>query len=145
MHATTRIVSIAAALPILGAFAMMSPAPGLKGAEDHLSGLRARITLSDGTVRMATLQGLGCTSSICSRVAIKGLVNGDSPARFWLDSIAAIKDVRPNDAVLVMKDGTEHRMTLIWDFRVLYLGNSVIPERLDLAKTKSLQFLPSMK
>jgi hypothetical protein len=93
---------------------------------------------------MAKLEGLGCTSSICSRVAIKGEVNSGSRARFWLDGIATIKDIRQDDALLVMKNGTEQRMKLITDFRVLYLGSrSGGPERLDLTRIKSLEFLPT--
>src|SRR6266849_2438957 len=78
----------------------------------HLSGFTARITMPDGTVRMARLEGLGCSVSICSRVAVKGKASNDSSVRFWLDSIAAIKDTTENGALLVMKDGTEQRLAL---------------------------------
>ena len=72
--------------------------------------------------------------------------SGDSLVSFWLDSIAAIKDTTENGALLVMKNGTERRMTLVTDFRVLYLANgSRSSEKLDLAKIKSLEFLPSTK
>jgi hypothetical protein len=64
----------------------------------------------------------------------------------WLDSIAAIKDTNENNALLVMKNGTEQRMSLVTDFRVLYLANrSRSSEKLDLAEIKSLEFLPSTK
>jgi hypothetical protein len=145
MHTHAKIVCIAAVLLTYGAFSVKSAgAPDPKGAQGHSSGLRAKITLPDGTVRVATLEGLGCTSSICSRVAIKGNVNGDSPARFWLDGIAAIKEIANNRALLVMKNGEEHRMSLITDFRVLYLRSSRT-EKLDLTGIKSLEFVSSTK
>jgi hypothetical protein len=108
----------------------------------HGSGLTAKITLPDGTIRMARVEGLGCSANICSRVAIKGKAGDDSLATFRLDSIAAIRDTTERDALLVMKNGTEQRVALVKDFRVLYLGT---PEKLDLAKIRSLQFLPSTK
>ncbi|HEY7333620.1 MAG TPA: hypothetical protein VH639_01960 [Bryobacteraceae bacterium] len=138
-----KVVCITAVLLTYGAFSMKSAGasdPG--GAQGHSSGLRAKITLPDGTVRMATLEGLGCTSSICSRVAIKGNVNGDSPARFWLDGIAAIKEIANDRALLVMKNGAEHRIALIKDFRVLYL-ESGRATKLDLTGIKSLEFVSS--
>lgn len=145
MNTTTRIVSITAILLSCGTLAMKSaPAPDREGAQGHLSGFEVKITLPDGSTRLAKLDGLGCTSSICSRVAIKGKVNLDSPAKFWLDGVAAIKDVTQSDALVVMKDGAEQRMRLITDFRVLYLGNrSSRTEKLDLTGIKSLEFLPS--
>ena len=46
----------------------------------------------------------------------------------------------------MMKNGNEQRMSLVTDFRVLYLTDrSHSSEKLDLAETKSLEFLPSTK
>lgn len=112
--------------------------------QGHLSGLTARITLPDGTTRMARVEGLGCSAAICSRVAIKGKAEGDSLVSFWLDSIAAIRDTTERDAWIVMKNGTARRVSLVTDFRVLYLANrSATAEKLDLGKIKSLEFLPT--
>jgi hypothetical protein len=114
--------------------------------QEHSSGLTTRITLRDGTIRMAKLAGLGCSKSICSRVAIKGKADGNSMVSLWLDRIAAIKDTTGNNVLLVMKNGTEQRMSLVTDFRVLYLTDrSRSSEKLDLAEIKSLEFLPSTK
>jgi len=119
-----------------------APALNPQVQEVHTSGLTARITLPDGTIRMAKIEGLGCSKSICSRFAIKGKTDGDSLVSFWLDTIAAIKKTTENGALLVMKDGTEHRLSLVTDFRVVYLANrSQSSEKLDLAKIKSLEFL----
>ena len=135
---------IPALLLVPVAFAMKEAgAADAPGQQAHLSGLTARITLPDGTVQMAKLEGLGCSQSICSRVAIKGKATNNALTSFWLDGIAAIKDTTETGALLVMKDGTGQRISLITDFRVLYLANqSRSPEKLDLTKIKSLEFLP---
>jgi hypothetical protein len=113
-----------------------------------LWGLTAKITMSDGTTRTATFEGVGCTSSICSRVAIKGNANGTT-VTVPLDSIAAIRDTTVDSALLVLKDGTTRRLTLIKDFRVIYLYNrssgSQNEEKLDLACTRSVDFIATPK
>src|SRR5579864_1972149 len=64
---------IPALLLVTVAFAMKEAGEAdAPGRQAHLSGLTARITRPDGTVQMAKLEGLGCSQSICSRVAIKG-------------------------------------------------------------------------
>jgi hypothetical protein len=146
MKTTLRMSCIAALLLIPGAFAMKDADAPPQGHPGHLSGLTAKITMPDGTIRMARIEGLGCTASICSRVVIKGKADDDTLVSLWLDSIAAIKDTTENDALLVMKSGAEHRLSLVTDFRVLYLGNRLrSSEKLDLARIKSLEFLPSTK
>jgi hypothetical protein len=48
--------------------------------------------------------------------------------------------------VFVMKDGTQQRLSLITDFRVLYLQErNAGPQRLDLSKIQSLQMVESAK
>ena len=98
----------------------------------------------DGTTRTATFEGVGCSASICSRVAIKGKANGTAITT-RLDSIAAIKDVTADSALLVLKDGTTRRLTLVNDFRVIYLDNrsdgEKKEEKLDLARTRSVEFI----
>jgi hypothetical protein len=59
-----------------------------------------------------------------------------------VDSIASIKDTTETDALFVMKDGTERRLALVPDFRVLYVSSrNGGAEKLDLAKIRSLEFL----
>ena len=132
------------------AVVLLVPMFTMKGASEpqqrHSSGLMAKITLPDGTSRTARLEGVGCPVSMCSRVAIKGKAKGDSPVRAWLDTIAAIKDTTADDALFVRKDGTEQRLSLMQDFRVLYLANrNGGTEKLDLTKVKSLEFLTPAK
>ena len=117
-----------------------------KTEQGHSSGLTARIVMADGTNRTARLEGVGCTVSICSRVAIEGKSENKSPVRSWLDAIAEIRDTTANDALFVMKDGTARRLSLMKDFRVLYLATRISgTEKLDLAKVKSVEFLASVK
>jgi hypothetical protein len=114
--------------------------------EGHLSGMMTRITLPDGATRTVKLEGVGCTASICSRAAIKGKAERESIIKTWFDTIAAIRDTTDSDALFVMKDGSQRRMSLIKDFRVLYIaGRNGAPEKLDLGKVKSIEFLPSTK
>lgn len=110
--------------------------------QGHLSGMTARVTQLDGVTRTVKLEGIGCSASMCSRTAIKGKGEHDALVRAWLDSIAAIKDTTESDALFVMKDGTQRRISLVTDFRVLYLANpSGAAEKLDLAKVRSIEFL----
>jgi hypothetical protein len=121
-------------------------APKSQSSERHASGLTARIALLDGTYRTVTLDGFGCTAAICSRVFVEGRADDGSAARIWIDSLSAIRDVTANRAVFVMKDGTRQRLSLITDFRVLYLqeGNAK-PQKLDLSKNQLLQMVESAK
>jgi hypothetical protein len=102
----------------------------------------ARITMGDGATRTVKLEGVGCPLSICSRVAIKAKTEAESVVRTWLDSLAAIKDTTDQDALFVFKNGTSRRMSLITDFRVLYLANRLGgTERLDLTRIKTVEFV----
>ncbi len=110
--------------------------------QGHASSLVARITMHNGATRTVKLEGVGCTQSICSRTAIKAKTASDALVRTWFDSLAAIKDITAKDALFVLKDGTSQRMSLINDFRVLYLANQLGgTERLDLRTVKSVEFL----
>ena len=108
----------------------------------HKSNLRAKITTLDGGTREFTLAGVGCTQSICSRTVIKGDSQAHALSRTWLDSIAAIKDTTKDSAVLVLKDGSERHISLLKDFRVLFLDlGGVGFKKVDLANVKSVEFL----
>jgi hypothetical protein len=120
--------------------------PQPQSAERHASGLMARVTLPDGTYRTVTLDGFGCSAAICSRVFVEGRIDDGSDEKIWIDSLAAIRDITANSALFVMKDGTQRRLSLITDFRVLYLQEgSAKPQKLDLSKVRSLQMVESAK
>ena len=126
-----------------------SAASKLKPAEPssndgHQSGLAARITMPDGTLRMVRLEGIGCSVSICSRTEIKGKTDAHSLLSTWLDAISSIKVTTPNRAILAMKDGSQRMISLVTDFRVLYVRNGwVSSEKVDLADIRSVEFLPA--
>jgi len=44
-----------------------------------------------------------------------------------------------------MKDGTQRRLSLLKDFRVIYLGGQSGAGRLDLAQIKSVEFMSASK
>lgn len=114
--------------------------------EGHRSGLAARVTEVDGTNRTIRLEGVGCTESMCSRVFIRSKSAAGAPLQTWLDSVASIKDATANDALFVMKDGTEQRLAFVADFRVLYVSTPRGgTEKLDLATIRSLEFAGSGK
>src|SRR5580698_5166012 len=110
-----------------------------------LWGLTARITLSDGTVRIARFEGVGCSSGICFRAGIKGKVAG-VPVTTRLDSIVAIRNATADSVLLVLKDGTTRRLTLINNFRVIYLDSRAGgADKLDLVRIRSLEFIAASK
>ena len=150
MKVIFRIGSIAACLLATVPFTSAVTAPpsdvnqSQQSANGHMTGLMAKITMRDGTTRTVKLEGVGCLQSICSRTAIKVKAKTDSLVRTWFDGLAAIKDTTAADALFVLKDGTSQRMSLLSDFRVLYLANRLGgTEKLDLAKVQAIEFLAS--
>ena len=148
MRLMFRIGSLAASLLAVVSFTNGSGGPAAAIDQDqqsgsrHLSGLMAKVTMRDGATRTVKLEGVGCARSICSRTAFNAKLQTDSRVRTWFDSLAAIKDITASDALFVLKDGTSRRMSLVNDFRVLYLANSLGgTDRLDLAKVNALEFL----
>src|ERR1041384_2738562 len=72
------------------------PTPKPQSPERHAVGLTARIALPDGTSRTVTLDGFGCTASICSRVFVEGRTDDGSAAKIWIDGLSAIRDITAN-------------------------------------------------
>jgi len=107
------------------------------------SSIVARMTLANGSSRTVTLEGVGCSEAICSRVAIRGIASGDSRAtRTWLDTITTIKDISSEDALFVLKDGTARRLSVVHDNRFLYfVHQNGVGGKIDLAGVKSVEFL----
>ena len=116
--------------------------PPAENTQGHRSGLAAKVVSSDGTSRTVKLQGVGCSESICSRVFIRSKGEDGAPQKTWLDSIASITRQTANDALLVMKDGSERRAALLSDFRVLYVSTANGgAQKLDLGGIQSLEFV----
>jgi hypothetical protein len=141
-----RGICLAAALLSPATFFVRGASEPFEDRQGHLSGLTARITMADGTSRMAILEGMGCSASICSRAVIKSKAESESTVKTWLDSIAAIRDTTARDALFVLKDGSARRLSFVTDFRVMYLANRLGgTEKVDLAKVKSVEFLAPSK
>ena len=105
--------------------------------------LGARMTFAYGQTRTVTLEGVGCSEALCSRVAVKTRAEGDSRVtRTWLDTIAAIKDITSEAAVFVMKDGTARRLSVIHDNQFLYFENpNGTAGKINLAGVNVIEFL----
>jgi hypothetical protein len=72
---------------------------------------------------------------------MKARTETNATVEVWLDSIAAIRDIRQDAAVFVAKDGSERRLTFVSDFRVFYVSsNGGAKRKIDLAKIKSIEF-----
>ncbi len=108
----------------------------------HRSALPVTLTLRDGTEWTASLQGVGCTESICSRVrALTG--HWDS---IWLDGLTHVRDISRNRsgqvrAVFAFRDGTERAASITETNRVLYLKDEHGRDRtVDLASLAQVDF-----
>ena len=135
-----RLMVFAAAISTgIGSFAQRLPATDPR----HLSSLKVRLTLVSGASQTATLEGVGCSTSICSRVSVDSRGRGEAIiAKTWLDSIAGIQEITKDDALIRFKDGAERRLSIVPLNRVLYIqGPSGSAQKIDLAKLKSVEFL----
>ena len=131
---TLQVACIAAVLSIPGIRVGGATLPAQ--VEGHRSGLAARVVDSTGKIRDVRVDGAGCTESMCSRVFLMG-----TSGRLWLDAIASIHDTTANNTLLVMKDGTQQRITVTPGFRVLYVSGAR-SEKIDLTAIRSIEFLP---
>jgi hypothetical protein len=143
-----RMSSLAVVLLALGAVASQGAGVHLTStdqnasAQEQLSRVMAKITLPNGASETINLDGIGCTESICSRVLIKGKTAQNALVEMRFDSIVAIRDIRDNAALFVLKDHSERRLSLIPDFRILYVTKEgARKQKLDLAKIKSFEIV----
>lgn len=110
--------------------------------EGHRSSLQARITTIDGTQRTVTLEGVGCTESMCSRVVV-GCVKTDS---LWLDSLSSISDISPDrdgsvKATFAFRNGGQNAASILANNRVLYVDGLWRIEKLDLGSLNKIEFM----
>jgi hypothetical protein len=139
-----RVIFLAVVLLAPFTFEVRGSKESWNDGQGHLSGLTARVTMRDGSIRVARIQGVGCTASICSRTRIMGKTDAESAAKIWLDSISAIQETTSIDALFVLNDGSRRRVSFVPNFRILYLDTLLgIGEKLDLARVKSIEFLPA--
>jgi hypothetical protein len=126
--------------------------PTITKKEGHLSPLIVKVTFLSGESRTLMLQGVGWFGGIGDTHAIRGIGEGNSLVSIWLDTIAAIKDTNADDALFILKSGTERRLSFVDNNSVqsglkdYYIRNFYVAnqdggtERLDLAQVKSVEF-----
>jgi len=115
--------------------------PGFQG---HRSSLRAKITTVKGSTRTVILQGVGCATSICSRVAVRDI----NTNAIWLEGLSSISDISRDTAagsvkaVFRFKNGTKRQTAVIASNRVFYIkGDFGRTEKLDLASLAKIDLL----
>jgi hypothetical protein len=108
--------------------------------EGHRSSLRAIVTMNDGSVRAVTLDGVGCTQSMCSRV--KAREEGNS---IWLDELASVRGISRNAGAVAatfgFRDGARRRGSIAAANRVLWVHRRFgLTEKIDLGTVSELEF-----
>ena len=140
--AAIAIVCLIGSTGVASTIAPFVPLPAVHDSDGHRSSLRARVMMADGTTRTITVQGVGCTESLCSRVRARD-IKADS---VWLDGLASVHEISHNadgpiQALFTFKDGSERRTSIIAWNRVLYVeGRFGRTEKLDLAKLTKMDF-----
>ena len=130
-------------IAVVGLFAgtITAPASVRLALEGHRSSLHATVTMTDGTCHSITLQGVGCSQGMCSRVRVKDTETNN----VWLDGLASVSDISQNadgpvHAILTFKDGSSRQASITALNRVLYVGNLLWTRQLDLTKVRRVDF-----
>ena len=104
-----------------------------------------RLTSRSGSSRVATLEGVGCTEAICSRVAVRTRpVSGDEAGVTFVnfDVTAAVRPHRPGVVTVDFVDGSSRQVVIPTENRVLYLFNdSHHREKLNMGELSAIEFL----
>jgi len=113
--------------------------------ETRTADLMIRITPLNGPSRVETLDGLGCSEAICSRVFVRTFVEdeGRTVTRdIPLDTVAAMESLGGGHARVRFINGTSQRLMVPVGWRVLYLLDDVgRPQKVDLSELHSIEFL----
>jgi len=110
--------------------------------DTRAAGSVIRIVPRTGPPRIETLDGIGCSETICSRMFVRARVEG-AEAKIRFDTIAAIEMLGGGDARVRFVDGTSRHVLVAADNRVLYLIDEAgRTKRLDLNGIDSIEFLP---
>jgi hypothetical protein len=116
--------------------------PDVNYEEGRKSSLRATVIMADGTARTITLRGVGCPTSMCSRVRASD-IQSDS---LWLDGLASVREIShdadgPVKVTFRFKDGAERQASIVEANRVLYVaGRLGLTEKLDLGSVSKINF-----
>jgi hypothetical protein len=97
--------------------------------------------MMDGSGRSVTLQGVGCSQGMCSRVRLKDTDKNN----IWLDGLASVSNISQNadgpvQAVFTFKDGSSRHVSVTGLNRVLFVGSPFWTRQLDLTKVRRVDF-----
>jgi hypothetical protein len=122
--------------------------------DGHVSPVSAKVTFTAGNSRTVLVLGFGQPNANFTEYythIFKGTGEGNSAVTIYLDTIQAIRETTEQDALFVMKSGTERRLAWINELgmggpsarlRALVVANpDGPPEKIDLAAIKSVEFL----
>ncbi len=131
-------------LPIIVAVTCLVGRNGIASVETdagHKTFLRGVLTMADGSTKAVTLEGVGCTASMCSRVRAKEN-NSDS---IWLDGLTSIRQIHDANgavqATFAFKNGIEREGSIVQDNRILYISGWLgSPQKIDLASILRIDF-----
>jgi hypothetical protein len=113
--------------------------------ETRTADLMIRITPLNGPSRVETLDGVGCSETICSRVFVRTFVEdeeGPVARDIPLDTVAAIEPRGGGHARVRFINGTVQRLVVPAGWRVLYLlDDAGRTKKVDLSGLHSIEFL----
>jgi hypothetical protein len=147
-----RRILVLAVIALVGAPWLVSNAAGtslgtptITASGHHAPHRRVLLTPHAGPSRFATLEGVGCSEAICSRVAVRTRAassedGGETLVRF--DAIATIRSNGAGHATVDLVDGSSRHVVIPTENRVFYLLNdSDRPERLDMGTFAAIEFV----
>lgn len=130
--------------PLVSAVAVASRATPAT-AQERMTHRLVRLMPASGPSRMATLEGVGCTQAICSRVAIRTLGDHEGEHADVLVDFETITTIRSHGAgraTVDLIDGTSRRVVIPIENRVLYLSDaSDATEKVNLGDFAAIKFL----
>jgi len=127
-------------LALLALLAVVSAAPTSVAAGSRHRVIR--LSFRDGSSQIVQLNGVGCDESICSRTIVNTRAGGRAVVDHTrLDEIALVRNIDDGDAVVVLKDGSTRRVSVVPDNRVLYVnGADGRRQKIRLHQLTSIQF-----
>jgi hypothetical protein len=139
-----KLAPLGAAIVVVGVVSLVGTFGSATPHDDarHRSSLRATLTSVDGTARTVTLEGVGCSISMCSRARAKDTNKED----VWFDGLSSVHRIShdghgPVQAILKFRDGTERQASIVEGNRVLYIRDGFRKtEKLDLASVTRIDF-----
>jgi hypothetical protein len=101
-----------------------------------------QLSFRDGASQTVQLNGVGCDESICSRTIVNTRAIGSHTVDHTrLDEIALVRSIDDDDAVVVLKDGSTRRVSVVPDNRVLYVfGADGRSQKIPLRQLTSIKF-----